>query len=129
MARIIIAEECNISCHYCVANELFLDKKKKNPDASRYMDLGEFKEIVDFVTRSRDSIQVSGGEPTIHPQIKEILGYVVKNEKIKKASLLTNGIALERVTNELCHPKMDFGVSLNSPKDIGKKSIMRLLKT
>ena len=127
MARIIISEECNISCHYCVANELFVEKKKKNPQASRYMDLEEFKEIVDFVIKTRNSIQISGGEPSLHPQIEKILDYVIRNEKVEEVSFLTNGIAIEKVINQLCHPKMKLGVSLNSPNSIGEEKYKKII--
>ena len=58
-----ITERCNLSCPTCFAGS--------SPQHSAMMSLGEFTQQVDQLVaggkRGSDMIQLSGGEPTIHP--------------------------------------------------------------
>src|SRR4029079_3287355 len=43
-----------------------------------------------------DSVQLIGGEPTIHPQFWEMLAWLHAEPRVNKIYVATNGIALEK---------------------------------
>ncbi len=80
-----ITGNCNLDCPICIANE------NKRPD----MTLEEIKKIVSDLLESEGKIDVlnlSGGEPTIHPDYKSIIEYLTNVNGITKVSVSTNGI-------------------------------------
>jgi sulfatase maturation enzyme AslB (radical SAM superfamily) len=123
MANIMLTEACNLKCSYCFVNDLVKNKKSK-----KHIEMDDFKEIVDFITKTESNIGLHGGEPTLHPNIKEILEYVIRDKKIKGVNFMTNGICLDKVIDQVCHPKIHILVNLNSPKDIGKENYEKVIK-
>lgn len=83
-----ITDRCNLSCPTCYAGS--------SPSFGRHRTLEEVKNMLDAVVeneREPDVVQISGGEPTIHPQFFEILDYA-KTLPIKHLMVNTNGIAI-----------------------------------
>lgn len=90
LALIEINEECNLECPVCFAESSPF--KKKNTS------LAEIEAMMDALVESEgepDVLQISGGEPTIHPQITEILK-LAKTKPIKHLMINTNGVRLAR---------------------------------
>lgn len=81
-----ITDKCNLNCPVCFAQT----------DSSFSLPLENVKEMIDLYVKCEgkpEVLQISGGEPTIHPDIFEILEYV--GEKgIGYPLLNTNGIKL-----------------------------------
>jgi uncharacterized radical SAM superfamily Fe-S cluster-containing enzyme len=81
-----ITDRCNLSCPVCFAQT----------DASFSLPLEKVKEMIDLFVKCEEKpevLQISGGEPTVHPDIFEILKYV--DEKgIQYPLLNSNGIKL-----------------------------------
>ena len=74
-----INRTCNQDCLFC-----HIEKRKT------YLNLKSFKLKIDFLKNLKiDSVYLSGGEPSIHPHIKEIIGYI--KEKEMNFSISTNG--------------------------------------
>lgn len=87
MGLIEITEDCNISCPTCYA-------KAGN---KKHLSLDKIEKMMDFLQDSEynnaEILQISGGEPTIHPNIIEIL-QMAKAKKFKYIVINTNGIRI-----------------------------------
>ncbi|MBT1700777.1 radical SAM protein [Fulvivirgaceae bacterium PWU4] len=85
-----ITDQCNLTCPTCYAGS--------SPFYGRHRSLDEVKKMLDAVVaneREPDVVQISGGEPTLHPQLFEILDYA-KSLPIKHLMLNTNGIVIAK---------------------------------
>lgn len=84
-----IIERCNLSCPTCFAGS--------SPQHSGVMSLEEFTAKVDRLAgggkTGADMIQLSGGEPTIHPQLFDMLEVLFKRG-FMKVCINSNGIKL-----------------------------------
>jgi 7,8-dihydro-6-hydroxymethylpterin dimethyltransferase len=88
LALIEVTNQCNLNCPVCFA--------KSGPDCGPHRTLAEVEAMLDTLVASEgkpDLVQISGGEPTIHPQIMEILR-AAKARPIRHLMLNTNGIRL-----------------------------------
>jgi len=76
-----------------------------------------------------DSIYLTGGEPTLHPQFLDILKYLTQNFPKQKITLLTNGrrFIYKDFTREVLGINDDFNidVSLHGPTDYTYDKITR----
>lgn len=85
-----ITDRCNLSCPTCYAGS--------SPTYGRHRTLEEVKKMLDTIVineKEPDVVQISGGEPTLHPQFFEILDYA-KTLPIKHLMLNTNGIEIAK---------------------------------
>lgn len=85
-----ITDRCNLTCPTCYAGS--------SPTYGRHRTLEEVKKMLDVIVENEkepDVVQISGGEPTIHPQFFEILDYA-KSLPIKHLMLNTNGIEIAK---------------------------------
>ena len=113
MASIILTYRCNLHCSYCFASGFV---NKKNCDIT----IRNFLEAVSLITRTESSVSLIGGEPTVHPGFATIMDLLIANPKIKRISLFTNGILVDRYIPQITHPKVDIILNCNSPADIGE---------
>jgi uncharacterized radical SAM superfamily Fe-S cluster-containing enzyme len=109
LALIEINDECNLTCPVCFADS--------SPTKTRNRSLAEVDAMLDALVASEgnpDLVQISGGEPTIHPQIVQILN-LCKTKPIRHVMLNTNGIRIARdkaFVAELAKLKPGFEVYL-----------------
>lgn len=110
-----IVKECNISCNTCYANSPHAPRKI----AHDILSLSELKNQVNAVLDKQgkiDILQLSGGEPTLHPELMQIMDWLSEEERVLDVLLNTNGIILSNpmFTKELAKraPKGRFGVYL-----------------
>ncbi len=83
-----IADACNLSCPVCYA--------ASGPHRSEMRSLAEIERMLDAVVRNElepDVVQISGGEPTIHPDFFAILD-AAKRRPIRHLMLNTNGVRI-----------------------------------
>lgn len=86
VASVELTNKCNIRCMHCYGN--FGNKKEY------VMSLDKAKTLLsDLKNIGVTTVELTGGEITVHPNIKEILLNAI-NLKFNQISLLTNGIAL-----------------------------------
>ena len=88
LAIVEINEACNLACPVCFADS--------SPKRNSHRSLAEVEFMLDALVRSEgepDLVQISGGEPTIHPQILDILA-AARRRPIKHVMLNTNGIRI-----------------------------------
>lgn len=84
---------CNLDCPIC-----FADSGTGHQPRGFSLTLGQVESMLDAFVRAEgepESVQISGGEPSIHPQILEILR-AAKDRGIPLVMLNTNGIRLAR---------------------------------
>ena len=90
LALIEINEACNLSCPVC-----FADSSTRR---DTHRSLAEVERMLDTVVASEgepDLVQISGGEPTLHPQFFEILR-AAKARPIRHLMINTNGLRIAR---------------------------------
>ncbi len=88
LALIEVNDECNLSCPVCFADS--------SPQRTMNRSLAEIDRMLETLVASEgfpDLVQISGGEPTIHPQILDILK-LAKTKPIRHIMLNTNGIRI-----------------------------------
>lgn len=122
MPNIMINKNCNLNCPYCFANE-FVNKD----DNKNNITVENFKKALDFIA-SRDShVGIIGGEPTIHPNFEKLIDIVISDFRIKRITLFTNGINIDKYERVLSNPKVTMLINLNSPNDIGLKNYNKII--
>jgi uncharacterized radical SAM superfamily Fe-S cluster-containing enzyme len=84
-----ITERCNLSCPTCFAGS--------SPQHSSMMDVDEFtrqvEQLVGGGKGSADMIQLSGGEPTIHPEFFTLID-ILADRGFRHVTINSNGIKL-----------------------------------
>lgn len=86
-----ITNHCNLRCPVCFAGS--------GPDRLQHRDLATVERMLDAIVANEgqpDVVQISGGEPTIHPQFFDIMD-AAKRRPIRHLMLNTNGV---RIANE-----------------------------
>ena len=90
LAIIEVNEACNLSCPVC-----FADSSVKREG---HRTLAEIEALMDALVASEgepDLLQISGGEPTLHPKFFEILA-AAKARPIRHLMINTNGLRIAR---------------------------------
>lgn len=85
-----VTDRCNLTCPTCYASS--------SPNYGRHRTLEEIEKMFDVLVENEgepDVVQISGGEPTVHPQFFEILD-IAKSKPIKHLMLNTNGIRIAK---------------------------------
>ena len=88
-----ITDHCNLQCPVCIVNNQY----------SNHISLKDFQGIIDLLIKAEgtlETITLSGGEPTSHPQFFELVDMATRPE-IGRISVVTNGILLAR-SKEFC---------------------------
>ena len=109
--EMILLEACNFSCPYCrgLSNDIYGNRKKK------MLELDEIKRNIDYWCDGSplENIRFSGGEPTLHPNIKEVVSYS-KLKGITRIAISTNGSNKLSLYKELIELGVnDFSISLD----------------
>lgn len=84
VVAVIYLPECNLRCHYCHNKDLILD-----PASFEEIPFSEIKEFVSNNLEFLDAVVITGGEPTIHHDLPELVRNI-KDLGIK-VKLDTNG--------------------------------------
>ncbi|RZK27452.1 MAG: radical SAM protein, partial [Hymenobacter sp.] len=85
-----ITDRCNLACPTCYA--------MSSPHYGRHRTVPEVERMLDIIVANEgepDVVQISGGEPTVHPDFFAILD-VAKRKPIKHLMLNTNGIRIAK---------------------------------
>lgn len=118
-----VTDRCNLSCPTCYA--------MSSPSYGRHRTLEEIEQMLDTIVANEgkpDVVQISGGEPTVHPQFFEILD-IAKTKPIKHLMLNTNGIRIakdEKFAERLATYAPDFEIYLQF--DSFKKEALEQLR-
>ena len=84
-----VTDACNLACRVCYADSR----------GDRVLSVEAFRKHIDDLLEQKgslDSVQLIGGEPTIHPQFWQMLQHLHAEPRIAKIYIATNGIELEK---------------------------------
>lgn len=104
-----ITDRCNLTCPTCYA--------MSSPHYGSHRTIEEVERMFDIIVANEgepDVVQISGGEPTIHPQFFEILD-IAKTKPIRHLMVNTNGIRIAKdkeFTKRLASYMPDFELYL-----------------
>lgn len=90
LSIIEVTDRCNLTCPTCYAGS--------SPNYGRHRTLEEIEKMFDAVVKYEgepDVVQLSGGEPTVHPDFFAILD-IAKTKPIRHLMLNTNGIRIAK---------------------------------
>ncbi|MBI5770205.1 MAG: radical SAM protein [Verrucomicrobia bacterium] len=90
LSLIEVTDACNLACPVCYA--------ESSPRRTTHRPLALIEKMLDAVVANEaepDIVQISGGEPTIHPEFFAILD-AAKRRPIKHLMLNTNGVRIAR---------------------------------
>lgn len=88
LSLIEICDYCNLACPVCYA--------ESSPDRQQFRSLAQIERMLDAVVRNEgepDVVQISGGEPTLHPGFFEILE-MAKARPVRHLMINTNGVRI-----------------------------------
>ena len=107
MVNLLITMRCNRACSYCFAKEKLHSYATGNVVTE--ISLENLEKVLQFLAKTNcDTIQLAGGEPTIHPKFKEIL-----------LTLLNKKINVNLLTNALWNPELNALFAKVSPRSLG----------
>lgn len=123
LSVIEITDRCNLSCPTCYA--------MSSPTYGRHRTVAEVEKMLDIIVDSEkqpDIVQISGGEPTVHPDFFEILD-IAKTKSIRHLMINTNGVRIAKsreFTKQLASYMPDFEIYLQF--DSFKKSALESMR-
>jgi 7,8-dihydro-6-hydroxymethylpterin dimethyltransferase len=88
LSLVEVTDSCNLRCPVCYANS--------GPERLQHRPLAVIEKMFDAVVRNEghpDVVQISGGEPTLHPDFFEILE-LAKARPIQHLMINTNGVRI-----------------------------------
>ncbi|PIT88469.1 MAG: hypothetical protein COU29_01655 [Candidatus Magasanikbacteria bacterium CG10_big_fil_rev_8_21_14_0_10_36_32] len=89
--QIFITNCCNLKCDGCFARNAMADNSN--------ISLDEYKKVVEqFITKGGQQINILGGEPLLHPNLKEMLK--INKDHYLKTTIYTNGYFLNKYKKE-----------------------------
>jgi len=98
--RISLTDKCNMRCVYCMPEEMVFRP------TSELMSRGECLRLVRlFVDLGADKVRLTGGEPTVHPDLIPIVRGI-RDLGVHRISMTTNGLRLA----ELARPLKEAGL-------------------
>ncbi|KAL0079666.1 molybdenum cofactor biosynthesis protein 1-like protein [Phycomyces blakesleeanus] len=111
--RISLTEKCNLRCTYCMPAEgVPLTPKENLLTTDEILKLARL-----FVSQGTTKIRLTGGEPTVRPDLLEIIQGLgeLKSQGLESIGMTSNGIALKRKLPALKKAGLDtLNISLDT---------------
>ena len=119
--RISLTDHCNLRCVYCMPEDMTF-----RPNAEM-MQLDEILLLANlFASLGFDKIRLTGGEPTVHPHIVDVVGGIAAIPGIRSVSMTTNGVLLTKLAASLAKAGLDrVNVSLDTLDPVKFKRLTR----
>ena len=128
LALIEIVRSCNLSCPTCYADSPLSPGGRVDA-----VPLDELKTRIEGVIARKGSIeilQLSGGEPTLHPEFFELLEWVQTHPRIDYALVNTNGVKLahddafrDRLAVAMSRGKVQFYLQFDGVQAAGQHAL------
>lgn len=106
---LLLTENCNLSCRMCIRGH-------QSGSAIDFFDLSNMNWVN---TLDCHDIILTGGEPTLHKDLKKILELLLA--KAKTVTITTNGIINEYITDDLLKPNLYFQISIDGDQEMHNK--------
>ena len=91
------------------------------------MSMETFETCLKFLSADySERIGLIGGEPTLHPNLKQILARLI-DSPFSSVCLFTNGIILQPYFNELRNGKFQILINLNDPRKVGSDRYAQIM--
>ena len=101
--RISVTDRCNFRCRYCMPEEGLPWLPKA--------DILTYEEIRDVVAQLAPlglrRVRITGGEPTIRPQLETLIGFLRAIPSVDDIALSTNGVKLPAMSGSLAAAGLD----------------------
>ena len=94
VALVELTDSCNLSCSMCFASSL---------PGNQHRSMAEIKKALDRIVEAEgqpEVVQLSGGEPTIHPDFVDVVKYAIE-QPIDYLTVNTNGLRFAKDRNLL----------------------------
>lgn len=126
LALIEVVNSCNLACPTCFADS----PRNSHVDAVPLVDLQ--RRIQGVIDRKGgiEILQLSGGEPTLHPQFCELLAWCHANPGIDYVLLNTNGVRLatddaflDAVGKTFRYGKFQLYLQFDGPQESGQRAL------
>jgi hypothetical protein len=126
IALIEIVDTCNLACPTC-----FADSPVQK--ASEHISFDDFRRRVEGVIERKGKIeilQLSGGEPTLHPQFFDLLEWAQDHPRIDYILLNTNGVRIakdpvfaEELNTKYRRGKLQLYLQYDGPQSVGQTEL------
>ncbi len=119
--RISLTDHCNLRCVYCMPEDMTFRPNAEMMQEDEILTLTRL-----FAELGFDKIRLTGGEPTVHPKIVEIVGGIAAIQGIRSVSMTTNGVLLTKLAAPLAQAGLErVNVSLDTLDPVKFKRITR----
>ncbi|WP_017714923.1 radical SAM protein [Kamptonema formosum] len=98
LTLIELTDRCNLSCPICYADSGVEEISASGGVRRRHRSLQEIERMLDAVVANEGEpqiVQLSGGEPTIHPEFFQVVE-LVKSKPVKHLMINTNGVRIAK---------------------------------
>jgi cyclic pyranopterin phosphate synthase len=95
--RLSLTDVCNMRCAYCLPNGY--EKPDARPDELSRAEIGRL--VRAFAAAGFWKVRLSGGEPTVRPDVLDIVREVAACPGVRRVALSTNGYRLRELASEL----------------------------
>lgn len=98
LTLIEVTDRCNLSCPICYADSGTEEIFSNGNQPRRHRSLEQIEMMMDAIVANEGEpqiVQISGGEPTIHPEFFQILD-IAKSKPIKHLMINTNGVKIAK---------------------------------
>lgn len=128
LALIEIVESCNLACPTCYA-----DSPTTGPDGVNATPLPDLQRRIQGVIDRKGGIeilQLSGGEPTLHPEFFELLEWLQAHQRIDMVLVNTNGVRIaqepefaERMAVAAARKGVQLYLQFDGPQAAGQRTL------
>src|SRR5512141_2329068 len=94
--RISLTDKCNFRCVYCMSEDATFRSNAELMQDDELLTL-----IRLFAELGFDKFRLTGGEPTTHPHLVDIVREIARTPGVRSLSMTTNGLLLDKMAPAL----------------------------
>jgi cyclic pyranopterin phosphate synthase len=109
--RVAITDRCNLRCQYCMPQE------GVSPlPSSEILSFSEICSVVETaVDLGVDKVRLTGGEPTVRPDVLDLVAHLARIPGLRDLAMTTNGVLLKKLARPLRQAGLNrLNISLDS---------------
>jgi len=119
--RISLTDKCNLRCVYCMAEDMVFRLRHE------LMQDDELHTLVNvFADLGFRKFRLTGGEPTVRPNIVEICDFIAHTPGVQSLSMTTNGVLLKELAQPLANAGLQrVNISIDTLDPVRFRKITR----